>query len=111
MIGGLEWFGLKRVGPEPGQAAPTIPHLTFMVFQLMFAVITVALITGSIAERMKFSAFLLFAVLWSTFIYSPLAHWVWGGRWLSDDGWLGEYMGGGARWTLQGGRWCTSAPG
>jgi len=93
MIGGLEWFGLNGVGPEPGPAASTIPHLAFMVFQLMFAVITVALITGSIAERMKFGAFLLFAVLWSTFIYSPLAHWVWGGGWLGELGAL-DFAGG-----------------
>ncbi len=93
IIGGLEWFGLNGVGPEPGPAASTIPHLAFMVFQLMFAVITVALITGSIAERMKFGAFLLFAVLWSTFIYSPLAHWVWGGGWLGELGAL-DFAGG-----------------
>lgn len=93
IIGGLEWFGLNGVGPEPGPAASTIPHLAFMVFQLMFAVITVALITGSIAERMKFSAFLLFIVLWSTFIYSPLAHWVWGGGWLGELGAL-DFAGG-----------------
>jgi Amt family ammonium transporter len=64
-----------------------------MVFQLMFAVITVALITGSFAERMKFSAFIVFAILWSTFIYSPLAHWVWGGGWLGELGAL-DFAGG-----------------
>lgn len=92
IVGGLQWLGLQGVGtdPFPGTA---IPHLAFMVFQLMFAVITVALITGSFAERMKFSAFLLFVVLWSTFIYSPLAHWVWGGGWLGDVGTL-DFAGG-----------------
>ena len=80
IIGGLQWFGLHGVGltPSPDYAS-TVPHQLFMVFQLMFAAITVALITGSFAERMKFKALLWFAVLWSTFIYSPLAHWVWGG--------------------------------
>ena len=73
VIGGLEWLGLRGVGGEPSDYASTIPHQAFMVFQLMFAAITVALMTGAFAERMKFSALLLFAVLWSTLIYSPLA--------------------------------------
>ncbi|OGS20042.1 MAG: ammonia channel protein [Elusimicrobia bacterium RIFOXYA2_FULL_39_19] len=82
--GGLEWFALKGVGLEPYPAyAATIPHQLFMIFQAMFAVITPALIIGAFAERMKFSAFLLFGVLWSTFVYAPIAHWVWG-----IDGWL-----------------------
>ncbi len=83
LVGGLDWVGLNEVGTDP-YPDTAIPHLAFMVFQLMFAVITVALITGSFAERMKFSAFLCFVILWSTFIYSPLAHWVWGGGWLGD---------------------------
>ncbi len=83
VVGGLEWLGLRGVGGELSDYASTIPHQVFMVFQLMFAAITVALITGAFAERMKFTALLLFAVLWSTLIYSPLAHWVWGG----EDGW------------------------
>jgi Amt family ammonium transporter len=87
VIGSLEWVGLQGVGPEPSpDYASTIPHQVFMVFQLMFAAITVALITGSFAERMKFKALLLFSVLWSLCIYSPLAHWVWGGGWLSQLG-------------------------
>ena len=91
VIGSLEWMGLNGVGISPSpDYAPTIPHQLFMVFQLMFAAITVALITGSFAERMKFKALMLFAVLWSTFIYSPLAHWVWGGGWMSDMGWMNE---------------------
>ena len=92
IIGGLDHLGLIGVGPEafPGTG---IPHLAFMVFQLMFAVLTVALVTGSFAERMKFKALLLFAVLWSTFVYSPLTHWVWGGGWMAQMGFL-DFAGG-----------------
>ena len=80
LIGGLEWVGLSGVGSEPHPTyGPTIPHQVFMLFQLMFAAITPALITGAVAERMKFSALLLFAALWSVLIYSPVAHWIWGG--------------------------------
>ncbi len=94
VIGSLEWVGLQGVGPEPSpDYASTIPHQVFMVFQLMFAAITVALITGSFAERMKFKALLLFSVLWSLCIYSPLAHWVWGGGWLAQLGAL-DFAGG-----------------
>jgi Amt family ammonium transporter len=93
LIGDLSWFGLAGVGLEPGPYSDTIPHQAFMVFQLMFAVITPALITGAFAERMKFSAFLAFTVLWSTLIYSPLAHWVWGGGWLGARGAL-DFAGG-----------------
>ena len=94
VIGGLDWVGLHGVGLEPSpDYASTIPHQLFMVFQLMFAAITVALITGSIAERMKFTALLWFAVLWSVFVYSPLAHWVWGGGWLGQMGAL-DFAGG-----------------
>ncbi len=92
MIGNLDFVGLTGVGPEPSEGS-TIPHLAFMVFQLMFAGITVALISGAIAERMKFSAFVLFAVLWVTCIYAPLAHWVWGGGWLAGLGDL-DFAGG-----------------
>ena len=94
LIGGLEWMGLQGVGLEPSTSyAPTVPHQVFMVFQLMFAAITVALITGSFAERMKFKALLLFSVLWSLFVYAPLAHWVWGGGWLAKLGAL-DFAGG-----------------
>ena len=83
-IGGLQWAGLHGVGFEPNaDYAATIPHQAFMIFQAMFAVITPALIIGSFAERMKFSAFLLFTILWATFVYDPIAHMVWG-----VDGWL-----------------------
>ncbi|HYM89232.1 MAG TPA: ammonium transporter [Nitrospiraceae bacterium] len=95
IIGGLEWFGLNGVGLEPNpDYAATIPHQAFMLFQMMFAVITPALITGAYAERMKFSSFLLFTLLWATFIYDPLAHWVWGvGGWVRNLGAL-DFAGG-----------------
>ncbi len=93
LVGGLDFVGLNGVGLDSAPLAETIPHQLFMVFQLMFAAITVALITGAFAERMKFTALMLFAVLWSTFIYSPLAHWVWGGGWLGAMGAL-DFAGG-----------------
>nr|WP_312641710.1 ammonium transporter [Candidatus Nitrospira allomarina] len=94
IIGSLAWVGLNGVGLDPSPLyASTVPHQVFMFFQLMFAAITVALITGSVAERMKFKALLLFAVLWSLLIYTPLAHWVWGGGWLAKLGAL-DFAGG-----------------
>lgn len=85
LIGDFSWVGLKGVSAtEPGPYAPTIPHQTFVIFQAMFAIITPALITGAFAERAKFSTFLVFMVLWSLLVYSPVAHWVWGA-----GGWLG----------------------
>ena len=95
IIGSLEWFALNGVGSEPYPAyAATIPHQAFMLFQMMFAVITPALITGAFAERIKFSAFILFTLLWATFIYDPLAHWVWGvGGWVRNLGAL-DFAGG-----------------
>jgi ammonium transporter, Amt family len=95
IIGSLEWFGLNGVGGEPNaDYAPTIPHQAFMLFQMMFAVITPALITGAFAERVKFSSFILFTLLWATFIYDPLAHWVWGvGGWVRNLGAL-DFAGG-----------------
>jgi Amt family ammonium transporter len=95
IIGGLDWFGLKGVGMEPSAVyGPTIPHMVFMVFQCMFAIITPALITGAFAERIKFSAFMLFSILWGTLVYNPLAHWVWGvGGWLGKMGAL-DFAGG-----------------
>jgi ammonium transporter, Amt family len=78
-LGGFQWMGLAGVGAAPNaDYAATIPHQTFMFYQLMFAIITPALMTGAFAERMKFSTFLVFNLLWATFIYDPLAHWVWG---------------------------------
>jgi Amt family ammonium transporter len=78
-VGSLAHVGLAGVGLEPAPLAPTIPHQLFMAYQMMFAIITPALITGAFAERMKFSAFLLFSLLWATLVYDPLAHMVWGG--------------------------------
>lgn len=79
LIGGLDWLGLNGVGMEPNpDYAATIPAIVFMAFQMMFAVITPALISGSIAERMNFPAFIVFMLLWATLVYDPLAHWVWG---------------------------------
>ncbi|MBF8268077.1 MAG: ammonium transporter [Dehalococcoidia bacterium] len=94
-IGDLSWFGLKGVSAtEPGPYSGTVPHQAFMVFQAMFAIITPALITGSFAERMKFSAFVVFVVLWITLVYAPVAHWVWGnGGWLRELGAL-DFAGG-----------------
>jgi len=95
IIGGLDWLGLRGVGaaPNPDYAA-TIPHQAFMLFQMMFAVITPALITGAFAERKKFSTFIVFILAWATLVYDPLAHWVWGvGGWLRDRGAL-DFAGG-----------------
>jgi len=95
IIGGLEWVGLSGVGPTPNaEYAATIPHTAFMLFQMMFAVITPALITGAFAERKKFSTFLVFILIWATVVYDPLAHWVWGvGGWLRNLGAL-DFAGG-----------------
>jgi Amt family ammonium transporter len=84
LIGRLDWLGLESVTGAPSATyAPTVPHLAFMAFQMMFAIITPALISGSFAERKRFKAFVLFAVAWSTLVYAPIAHWVW-----SPQGWL-----------------------
>jgi len=95
LFGSLAWVGLNGVGAEPNaDYAATIPHQTFMIFQMMFAIITPALITGAFAERVKFSTFLVFVVLWSTIVYDPLAHWVWGVKgWMREMGAL-DFAGG-----------------
>ncbi|MHB8173775.1 MAG: ammonium transporter [Nitrospirota bacterium] len=95
IIGDLSWFGLNHVGQAPNpDYAPTIPHQVYMVFQMMFAVITPALITGAVAERFKFKTFLVFTLIWCTFIYDPIAHWVWGvGGWIHNMGAL-DFAGG-----------------
>jgi Amt family ammonium transporter len=94
-IGNLDYVGLMGVGAEPFKTySETIPHQTFMIYQAMFAIITPALITGAFAERMKFSTFLVFMVLWVTLVYCPVAHWVWGdGGWLKTLGAL-DFAGG-----------------
>ena len=94
VIGGMEWFGLRGIGVGPNpDFSETIPHQVFMIFQAMFAIITPALILGSFAERMKFSAFCVFSLLWSTLVYDPVCHWVWGGGFLGSDGAL-DFAGG-----------------
>ena len=95
LIGNLAWLGLQGVGGQPNaDYAATIPHQVFMIFQAMFAIITPALIIGAFAERIKFSAFLLFTLLWATLVYDPLAHWIWGtGGWLRNLGAL-DFAGG-----------------
>ncbi|MEZ4497922.1 MAG: ammonium transporter [Thermomicrobiales bacterium] len=92
LFGGLNYLGFDGVTGDPLDGS-TIPHAAFAVFQMMFAIITPALISGAFAERKKFSAFVLFSLAWSTFIYSPLAHWVWGGGWLFERGAL-DFAGG-----------------
>ncbi len=95
LIGGFNFLGLMNVGQDPSSIyATTVPHLAFMIFQAMFAIITVALFTGAIVERVKFSALLVFCVLWLTVVYLPTAHWVWGsGGWLAKLGTL-DFAGG-----------------
>ena len=94
-IGSLDWIGLKGVGLDPfPDYSATVPHQAFMIFQMMFAVITPALITGAFAERFKFKTYLVFLILWATFVYDPLAHWVWGvGGWIRNLGAL-DFAGG-----------------
>ncbi|HUZ17402.1 MAG TPA: ammonium transporter, partial [Spirochaetia bacterium] len=89
-IGGFQWAFLNGIGPndlspyvDPQMATHAVPHYIFIMFQCMFAIITPALIAGAFAERMKFGGFVLFVLLWATFVYDPVAHWVW-----SSDGWL-----------------------
>jgi len=95
VIGSLSWIGLSNVGLVPNaDYAPTIPHLLFMAYQMMFAVITPALISGAFAERMKFSGYIIFTLAWTTLVYDPVAHWVWGtGGWLKQLGVL-DFAGG-----------------
>jgi Amt family ammonium transporter len=93
LIGNLEFVGLNGVGQEAAGIAPTIPHLAFMLFQAMFAIITPVLLTGALVERIKFSGLLVFTLLWATLVYDPIAHWVWGGGWLGGLGAL-DFAGG-----------------
>ena len=94
IIGGLNFVGLLGVGQTPSSVyATTIPQLAFAAFQMMFAVITVALITGAVVERIKFSSLLVFSALWFTLVYCPVTHWVWGGGWLQKMGFL-DFVGG-----------------
>jgi Amt family ammonium transporter len=95
IIGGLDFLGFAGVGAEPSAYAPTIPHMLFAAFQMMFAIITPALITGAFVERVRFRTFLIFSLLWATLVYDPVAHWAWGGGILGADG-LGalDFAGG-----------------
>src|SRR5689334_20658165 len=95
LIGGLEWVGLNGVGLEPNpDYAATIPHQALMIFQMAFAVITPAMISGAFAERKRFKAFVIFTLLWATLVYAPVAHWVWGvGGWIRALGAL-DFAGG-----------------
>jgi len=95
LIGGLQWIGLNGIGAAPNpDYAPTIPASVFMIYQAMFAIITPVLITGAFADRMKFSTFIVFTLIWTTLVYDPIAHWVWGtGGWLRELGAL-DFAGG-----------------
>jgi Amt family ammonium transporter len=98
VIGNLDYVALQGVSAlAPGPYSDLIPHQTFMIFQAMFAIITPALIIGAVAERIKFSSLVIFIVLWSTIVYAPLAHWIWGdGGWLGLGGWGALDFAGGA---------------
>jgi Amt family ammonium transporter len=92
-IGNFNFLGLNGVGMEAGSYSPAIPGLLYMVFQLVFATVTMAIVTSAFAERIKFSAYLVFALLWTTIVYDPLAHWVWGGGWAAQFGSI-DFAGG-----------------
>jgi len=93
-IGNLQYLGLNDVSmSEPGPYSTLIPGMLYMVFQLVFATVTMAIVTSGFAERIKFSAYLVFALLWTTIVYDPLAHWVWGGGWTSQFGAI-DFAGG-----------------
>ncbi len=94
-VGGFAWIGLRGVGGEVAKdLAPTVPHAAFMLFQAMFAVITPALISGALVERVRVKAFVLFVAIWSVVVYTPVAHWVWApGGWLHQKGVL-DFAGG-----------------
>lgn len=94
IIGDLSWFALNGVGTAPSATyATTIPHLVFMIYQCMFAIITPALISGAFAERMRFAPFIIFSLLWSICVYNPVCHWIWGGGWLAKLG-VQDFAGG-----------------
>ena len=93
LVGNLKYLGFEGVDGNPAPAANNIPHLAFAAFQMMFAVITPALITGAFVERVRFKPFLIFSILWATIVYDPLCHWVWGGGWMGAMGAL-DFAGG-----------------
>ena len=92
-IGNLSNLGLNGVGMNAGPYSPVIPAMLYMVFQLVFATVTMAIVTSGFAERIKFSSYLIFAAIWTTIVYDPLAHWVWGGGWTSQFGAI-DFAGG-----------------
>jgi len=92
-VGNLQYLGLNNVGLNPGPYSPLVPAMLYMVFQLVFATVTMAIVTSGFAERVKFSSFLVLALLWTTIVYDPLAHWVWGGGWSSQFGAI-DFAGG-----------------
>ena len=85
LIGNLDKVMLHGIGMNSVAPSTKIPEMLFMIYQMTFAIITVALVAGSVADRMRFSAFVWFAALWLLFVYVPIAHWVWGGGWLTPD--------------------------
>lgn len=93
IIGGLNYVGLRGVGIESAPLAGNIPHLIYMAFQLVFAAVTLAILTSAVAERVKLSSFIVLALLWTTLVYDPLAHWVWAGGWSAQMGAL-DFAGG-----------------
>ena len=92
MVGGFSWAWLHNLPPFAA-SAPTIPHAAFSAYQMMFAIITPALITGAFAERVRFRGFVLFSLLWATLVYDPVAHWIWGGGYWAQQGGL-DFAGG-----------------
>jgi len=94
IIGDSSHFGMAGILGTTNALAPTIPQMLFVAYQATFAIITPALISGTFAERMKFSAFVLFMLLWSTLLYNPLAHWVWGGGWIASQVGALDFAGG-----------------
>jgi Amt family ammonium transporter len=107
IIGGLDYLGFKNVGGDP-LGSLTIPHLTYAIFQSLFCAITVAIIAGAVVERIRFSVWVIFSMAWATLVYVPMAHWVWGGGWLSKIGAL-DFAGGSVIHILSGASALTAA--
>lgn len=93
LIGGLDFIFMRNVGMNEAPLAETVPHLAYMMFQLVFAAVTLAILTSAVAERIKLSSFIVLSILWTTLVYDPLAHWVWAGGWLASLGAL-DFAGG-----------------
>ena len=93
IVGGLNYLALNGVGATEAPLASNIPHLVYMMFQLVFAAVTLAILTSAVAERVKISSFIVLALLWTTLVYDPLAHWVWAGGWSAQMGAL-DFAGG-----------------